>query len=175
MVCNLLINETVTKIEATGVPRWNLVLRDGLLHVTHLPGKVDVRQYYGVRLLLEESDVSIAEEVAPDEFFREGAVCTIIVNAFERNRAARERCLAHYGRRCSVCHMTFAEFYGPEASEIIHVHHLLELNKIGKEYEVDPIKDLRPVCPNCHAVVHSRKPAYNIEETTAFIRRAKEA
>jgi hypothetical protein len=37
----------------------------------------------------------------------------------------------------------------------LHVHHLRELAALGKEYEVDPITDLRPVCPNL-----SRHPAY---------------
>ncbi|MDY6960261.1 MAG: HNH endonuclease, partial [Halobacteriota archaeon] len=28
----------------------------------------------------------------------------------------------------------------------------------------DPVNDLRPVCPNCHAVLHKKKPPYTIEE-----------
>jgi predicted HNH restriction endonuclease len=27
------------------------------------------------------------------------------------------------------------------------------------------------VCPNCHAVLHSRVPAYSIEEVQAFLKR----
>jgi 5-methylcytosine-specific restriction protein A len=51
----------------------------------------------------------------------------------------------------------------------IHVHHLTPLSTIGKEYRVDPIKDLRPICPNCHAVIHSRRPAMSIEEAKQLI------
>ena len=39
-----------------------------------------------------------------------------------------------------------------------------QISDIGKEYEVDPIKDLIPVCPNCHAMIHSKRPAFTIEE-----------
>ncbi|MFG3611289.1 hypothetical protein [Rummeliibacillus stabekisii] len=46
----------------------------------------------------------------------------------------------------------------------MYVHHLKELHTIGESYEVEPIADLRPVCPNCHAILHKRKPAYSIEE-----------
>jgi 5-methylcytosine-specific restriction protein A len=60
--------------------------------------------------------------------------------------------------------MAFAEVYGPEVESLIHVHHLVPLSTVGQQYEVDPIRDLRPVCPNCHAVIHSRVPAYTIEE-----------
>ena len=30
--------------------------------------------------------------------------------------------------------------------------------------EVDPVRDLRPICPNCHAMVHRRDPPLNVEE-----------
>lgn len=169
----LLTDDTISQIKATGTPRWNLWLEGDLLHVTHSATTVNVGEYYGARLLVEEMDVPITEEVPANESFKEGAVRIITVNAYERKRAARERCIAHYGRRCSVCRMSFAEFYGPEAAHIIHIHHLVELNKIGKEYEVNPIKDLRPVCPNCHALIHSRKIAYSIEEATALVMRCK--
>jgi predicted HNH restriction endonuclease len=38
------------------------------------------------------------------------------------------------------------------------------LASIGKEYVVNPVKDLRPVCSNCHAVIHLRQPPYSIDE-----------
>jgi hypothetical protein len=50
---------------------------------------------------------------------------------------------------------------------------LRPLAEIGKQYKVDPIADLRPVCPNCHAVLHTRIPAYSIQEVRALIRRGK--
>jgi 5-methylcytosine-specific restriction protein A len=28
------------------------------------------------------------------------------------------------------------------------------LSEVSGEYIVDPVEDLRPVCPNCHAVLH---------------------
>jgi len=50
------------------------------------------------------------------------------------------------------------------AKGFIHVHHLKPLATIGENYEVNPIDDLRPVCPNCHAVIHMRKEPYTIDE-----------
>ncbi|PFQ93177.1 hypothetical protein COK28_07075 [Bacillus cereus] len=46
----------------------------------------------------------------------------------------------------------------------MNIYHLKELSQIGEEYEINPIEDLRPVCPNCHSMLHKRKPAYSIEE-----------
>ena len=63
--------------------------------------------------------------------------------------AARRKCLEHYGFTCAVCDFDFAGVYGAIAKKFIHVHHKIPLSEIGKEYVVDPIKDLIPVCPNC--------------------------
>lgn len=110
------------------------------------------------------------EEVLDAAELHEGAVRKVSVNAYERNPEARRQCIAHYGARCTVCKCTLEEIYGEAGRDLIHVHHLRELSSIGQEYQVDPIQDLRPVCPNCHAVIHSRKPAYSIEEVIGFIK-----
>jgi 5-methylcytosine-specific restriction protein A len=95
-----------------------------------------------------------ADEVRQASALREGAVRQITVNAYERNSEARRRCIEHHGHACAVCGMAFGAVYGPLAEGFIHVHHLAPLSDIGEEYAVDPIADLRPVCPNCHAVLH---------------------
>ena len=59
--------------------------------------------------------------------------------------------------------------YGEVAEGLIHVHHLRSLSEVGEEYIVDPIADLRPVCPNCHAVLHTRTPPFSIEEVVTFL------
>ena len=58
--------------------------------------------------------------------------------------------------------------YGERGVGFIHVHHLKPLSEISKEYEVDPIGDLRPLCPNCHAMIH-RRPEMGIEELKELI------
>jgi hypothetical protein len=104
----------------------------------------------------------IPEEVLMPERYKEGASRTIAVNAYERNPAARQKCIDHYGYGCAVCERSLVEMYGSIAEKLVHVHHLKELAAIGEEYEVDPVADLRPVCPNCHAVLHSKSPALSI-------------
>jgi hypothetical protein len=99
-----------------------------------------------------------------DELYSEGSVKSVVVNAYERNPKARATCLAHYGNSCYVCKFNFDDAYGSVGNGFIHVHHLKEISSIGKEYSVDPINDLRPLCPNCHAMVHTQKPAISPEE-----------
>ena len=93
----------------------------------------------------------------------EGTIYRVAVNAYERNPEARRLCIAHYGTSCTICGFDFGKAYGHLASDVIHVHHLLPLSSIGRRYRVNPIADLRPVCPNCHVVLHLRTPPYAIQ------------
>ena len=63
----------------------------------------------------------------------------ITVNAYERNFAARQKCIEYYGCKCVVCNFDFVEKYGEIGRGFIHVHHLRKLSEIAEEYEVDPI------------------------------------
>nr|WP_302504622.1 HNH endonuclease [Geoalkalibacter halelectricus] len=50
------------------------------------------------------------------------------------------------------------------------MHHIVPLSEIRKGYLVDPINDLRPVCPNCHSMLHRQRPPYTIEQLKGMIR-----
>lgn len=109
------------------------------------------------------------EEVPVTATHTEGSVRQVTVNAYERSSAARAACLSHYGHSCSVCGFDFEKTYGTIGKDFIHVHHLKEISSIGQKYHVDPVQDLRPVCPNCHAMLHRRTPAYSIDELKQVI------
>lgn len=102
---------------------------------------------------------------AETELLREGKVVQVFVNRYERSQKARRECIKHYGDKCVVCSFDFAATYGQDiAKGFIYVHHKLELSEIGREYKVNPIEDLVPLCANCHAAVHLTSPAMDIEE-----------
>ena len=108
--------------------------------------------------------IQYPEELDPSQVLKEGAVKTVSVNQYERSAVARSKCLAHHGFKCSVCSFDFESVYGPIGKGYIHVHHIVSLADIGPDYEVDPIQDLVPICPNCHAMVHSTRPALSIKQ-----------
>jgi hypothetical protein len=54
----------------------------------------------------------LAEEVKETEKLFEGSSKTITVNAYERSRKARTKCIEHYGWNCAVCDYNMAELYG---------------------------------------------------------------
>ena len=108
------------------------------------------------------------ELLTPTEYF-EGATVSVVVNAYERNPKARAACLRHYGLSCVACGFNFLLRYGKTAEKIIHVHHITPLHTIRENYAVNPIEDLRPVCPNCHAVIHSKANPLSIEQVKEML------
>lgn len=110
------------------------------------------------------------EEPAPGETFAEGAVTRVEVNRYERDPRARQRCLEAHGRRCSVCDFDFEERYGSLGEGFIHVHHVRELSQLGPDYQIDPVKDLRPVCANCHSMLHQKRPALTVAQLRRRLR-----
>lgn len=104
------------------------------------------------------------DELATPALFFEGASRTVSVNVYERDPRARKACINHHGTSCTVCGFDFGATYGELGKGFIHVHHLVPLADVGKEYVIDPIRDLRPVCPNCHAMLHRQRKVASIEE-----------
>ena len=113
--------------------------------------------------------VTSPDEVVDVAPLFEGAVCRVTVNAYERNPEARQRCIAAHQPRCYACEFDFGSVYGPEFAGFIHVHHLRPLSEVGGEYVVDPVEDSRPVCPNCHAVIHHGGRLRGIEEVRLLL------
>lgn len=124
-----------------------------------------------VQLHIISRSIVAPEEVLEAQTYPEGATTQITVNAYERNPEARRQCIRHYGLDCQVCGCNFENVYGDVGIGLIHVHHLTPLTETRAEYEVDPVADLRPVCPNCHAIIHRRTPPYSIEEVRSSIGR----
>lgn len=123
--------------------------------------------------LLAERENQPFPETAAGTVLTEGAMRRVNVNAFERNQTARAICIRHHGAVCSVCGFDFERTYGAMGRGFIHVHHLLDLAEIAMEYQVDPINDLAPVCPNCHAMLHTQRPALAIAEMQVIVERHK--
>ncbi|WP_212749472.1 HNH endonuclease [Acinetobacter bohemicus] len=68
------------------------------------------------------------------------------------------------------CGFDFYKTYGVIGQNYIHVHHIIPISKIRKNYQVDPIKDLIPLCANCHAMIHRTTPALSIDKLKEIIK-----
>lgn len=113
------------------------------------------------------------EESMPTAEYFEGGAVQILVNAYERDNRARDACIAHFGLACRVCDMTFSDHYGVLGNDFIHVHHLVPVSARGKRYRVDPEKDLIPVCPNCHAMLHTGKAPPSVTTLRTLVKKQR--
>ena len=103
-------------------------------------------------------------DIAEKLILEEGARFSVTSTAIERNPVARQQCIEHYGCTCAACEVNLERIYGVIGKGFIHVHHRTDLSLKRDVHKVDPIRDLIPLCPNCHAMVHKEKPAMSIEK-----------
>jgi 5-methylcytosine-specific restriction protein A len=142
----------------------------GLGSVKSVRDETPIQITWQFRRSSENRPEVLPEEVLEPEKYLEGSTKQISVNTYERNPHARKKCVQHYGYDCAVCGFNFEKAFGVLGEGYIHVHHLIQLSEIGQEYRLDPIADLRPVCPNCHAMLHSKKPPLSIEELKQLVK-----
>ena len=74
----------------------------------------------------------------------------------ERDPNNRAQCLELYAPVCAVCDMNFLKEYGEIGRDFIHVHHERPLASSDADQGTVhvPARDMKPVCPNCHAMLH---------------------
>jgi 5-methylcytosine-specific restriction protein A len=122
-------------------------------------------------LVLALVPVERLDETAPanPEGLPEGASVRVEVNRYERNRINRANCLALHGTRCKACDLDLGDRYGEIGEGFIHVHHVVPVSKLGAGYIVDPLTDLVPLCPNCHAIAHRTDPPASVESLQAMM------
>lgn len=144
-------NETIFILEAKKV-------QDHVSMYADLLQALQTKQYE-----LTEEDLAIIAQTM-QLTYREGGKQLVSSYQYERNPDARRDCINYYGPDCHVCGFNFGQVFGDIGEGFIHVHHLTPLSDYDGEHEIDPIEDLRPVCPNCHAMLHRTSPPYSIAE-----------
>jgi 5-methylcytosine-specific restriction protein A len=118
--------------------------------------------------LLARRHAATDEPVNPKALaYMEGALRRVISSRHERDPKARLACIEHYGTACFVCGFSFEEKFGAIGRGFIHVHHLEPIAGATRQKCVDPVRDLRPVCPNCHAMLHREDPPLSVEKLMA--------
>jgi predicted HNH restriction endonuclease len=122
---------------------------------------------------IARTDSVIVDDSFHSSVIVEGTPRTTSVVQYERSKKARERCLEHWGYSCVVCGIEFGEIYGPDFMNFIHVHHVEPVASKKKAYRLSPVRDMRPICPNCHAVAHRSEPPFSVADIKRFMKEAK--
>lgn len=93
----------------------------------------------------------------------------VMTTRYERSPANRVRCIRNYGTRCWVCDLMFEDVYGPIGRDFIEVHHRVPVSELPPGYRVDPVRDLIPLCSNCHSMIHKRTPIFQPDELRQIV------
>lgn len=114
---------------------------------------------------------SIISSVQATREFEEGGEVVVTSKRYERSNALRAEAVRHYGVNCYVCDFNFSEAYGEIGAGFIHIHHIDRVADSGVRV-VDVEKDLIPICPNCHAMIHRETPPMNPEKLKQIMKDA---
>ncbi len=131
----------------------------------------EIRTKAGADALLTEKSYPGELDEDENEQYAEGAAIRVTVNRFERDLKVRRAALQFHGSCCKVCEIDMADVYGEIAEGFIHMHHLVPLSTIRKEYKPNPQTDFIPVCPNCHTMLHKRNPPFTADELRKIMRK----
>ena len=153
---------------------WDNLLKSGNQVPDESAARLEEMWQSHLRRVMANPPVAPLAEEPGGKYF-DGALKRIEVNAYERDPRARRACLAHNGFNCAACDQSLADIYGEVGEGVIHVHHVKELSKLGRAYEINPKRDLVPVCPNCHAILHTEKPALSIRKLRSILSKQRKA
>lgn len=136
--------------------------RRGVEHYQTQASQLESLQLIGIPLMAAMAELIGYEDSEKDiENVHEGEMEGRLKKAeiLRRERSARNRlmCLKIHGTKCKVCDLEISDIY-KLGRPIIEVHHLQPISNSDEGVIYDPKNDLIPVCPNCHAALHSKKP-----------------
>ncbi|MBC8569927.1 DUF3427 domain-containing protein [Zongyangia hominis] len=125
-----------------------------------------------------ETDIALEGETFSDATSApslEGAGKKSYATRYERDPKNRKACIKIHGTKCAVCGFDFEKTYGPWGRDYIEVHHLIPLSQMQGESLVNPATEMKPLCSNCHRMVHRKKDQIlSIEELQAMLRKNRE-
>lgn len=102
----------------------------------------------------------------------EGRILESKVLSRQRNRVAREHCLADSGYKCYVCGFDFEKVYGEIGKGFLEVHHKRPISTYDEEHEI-PQSELVALCSNCHSMVHHGKSLLDVDVLKEIYERNK--
>ena len=98
-----------------------------------------------------------------EELIAEGEIRTSVAKSYERSRKLRRAAIDHFTKNgriaCDCCGFEFRSFYGDTfGASCIEIHHMKPIFQYASKSVAQTIdaalKNLLPVCPNCHRVIH---------------------
>ena len=106
-----------------------------------------------------------------EELISEGERKYEVTKSYERSQKLRNAAIEHFSHNgiivCDCCGFEFKSFYGEKfGKSCIEIHHLKPIFQYASMSIVQTIdsalRNLLPVCPNCHRVIHKNNITTNM-------------
>lgn len=113
--------------------------------------------------------------VLDERIIREGDLKQRTSEYRERSVALRNAAIDKYSENgrlnCSACGFDFSKAYPGIGEGRIHIHHLRPVSFMSGEAMKlsEALENVRPLCANCHLIVHTKRPPMAIEELRAIL------
>lgn len=107
-----------------------------------------------------------------NEIIQEGKQIYSLSKTYQRSKKLRDSAIEHFSHdniiKCDCCGFETSSYYGNKYGNIvcIEIHHLKPIFLYEGDDETktieEAIKNLLPVCPNCHRIIHKNKITVNM-------------
>lgn len=107
-----------------------------------------------------------------NEIIQEGKQIYSLSKTYQRSKKLRDSAIEHFSHdniiKCDCCGFETSSYYGNKYGNIvcIEIHHLKPIFLYEGDDETktieEAIKNLLPVCPNCHRIIHKNKITANM-------------
>lgn len=153
------------RLEKDGVAEYE----NGTYHITDL-GRQFVDKFGGVdesfslQGFSEPEKKNALQPTVEFVFVEEGQPSRVGASVKRRSRRLRQYAFGHYSDddgkiRCCACDWEGTEAYGDVAKGLIEMHHTKPISVSGavRKPLAAAVKDIAPLCPNCHRIVHRNR------------------
>lgn len=115
-------------------------------------------------------------EIIDERIVTEGELRTRSTEYRTRSIELRRAAIQHYSQNghilCDACDFEFALAYPGLGNGYIQIHHLRPVSYLrGESLRIaEALENIRPLCANCHQMVHRDTPPHEIEKLKAKLR-----
>ncbi len=95
-----------------------------------------------------------------------------VTSTLSNKERIKKECIEYYGAICDICGFDYGYTYGEQYESEIEVHNVNGYNNDEDEIleDSDPVKDLIPICRNCHHIIHNSKNPVSVDRLREMIK-----
>lgn len=153
--------------------------KDGIYSLTgegdlYVLSRLNELNYLFSQKFMYEDTISVAKKISEkgqeiivyDEniIISEGKIEVKENKARERSKALRDAAILYYSQlgklKCKVCGFCFEDMYGDIGKNFIEIHHERPICKYENSGNIqfisEAVKNVKPLCSNCHRMIHRK-------------------